>query len=276
MKTDTIADLRKAIILSEEKIFLALLEEIVLKNNAQAKFISGLHDALLFAIAFASSASVKTAAEKKLKQIGEIIILRENDFQDTGISGSVVISSFTFSLLLWMTEKYQEKITFHSFDKAEEDIGESLKLILPTAEAEILSNGWNKNKLFKELCGGKISVGKIIGLFSNCKNLKLRDFVFSQLGLYVTVHFAVEVISRSSARSISYPDFFHPEILKKAEVEKIISSALSKQKKISKQEQEQLVFNSRMQLAAMGRETDPVTFASVSETEFIVLDRGFS
>jgi hypothetical protein len=209
MKANPVSDLRKAIVLSDEKNFLSVLEECSIKKNSSVKFISALHDALLFSIAFAPSASVKTASEQKLKEIEKFAVLKENDFQDTGISGSVVISSYTFSLLVWMEETFPGKISFHSFDKAEEDLGESLKLILPSAEAEILSNGWNKNKLFKELCGGKISIEKIISLFNSCKNLKLRDFVFAQAGLYVSVHFTGETISRSNARSISYPYFFH-------------------------------------------------------------------
>lgn len=247
----------------------------IFSEDLSVKDLARLHDDLLFTLAYAPAKEIAQACITALGLLPELTPGHARKLQDSGISGTPVVSSFTFPLLRWICEKFPGRLSFHSFDEEEKDIGEEMKLVLPSAEAEILSNGWGKTKLFSRLCGGKITVEKMIRLFESADE-KVRDLIFSRLGLYVELDLSGKTVSRTTARSVAYPLFYHSELLKKADAQKIISSALPQVQRLTAQQQEELVTHARMMLASLGRETDPVTTPAINETEFYVLERGFS
>jgi hypothetical protein len=272
---DTINDLRKAVTESQSEKFLRTLKFIDPKA-LPTKALAAFHDTLLFALAYPVNKEMKKSSEEKLADVRRVLSPGNFNLDNSGIENSAVISSFTLSFLKWFVQCFPGNAKFHSFDEDETDVGDFLKLIIPSAETEILTYGWGKTKLFRQLFNNKINIEKIIALFETGADEKLNELVFSQLKLYVELSLSGETLNRTTARSISYPSFFHKEILKRSDAEKIISTPLPKATKISPAEKRSLVENSRMMLAALGRETDPLTFTAIEETEFFALERGFS
>ena len=273
---------------SISKNFRALLEEcngsaiqesltqITERKTLPVTDVVALHDALLFAIAYAPDNKTYLDCESAIQRLTKLFPAYDEQLRDSGITGSVLVSSFSLELLNWIHLNFPEQVSFHSFDEAKKDIGEDLKMLFPPAEAEAFSWGWSKIKLFRCLCGGKITIEKILQLFRNESKKELANYLFGKSGIYVEVRLSDNLISRSSARSVSYAPFFHQKIQKKFDTAEIISSPLPKAKKLTEKEKEDLVTNARMMLASLGRETDPVTSCNISETEFYCLERGFA
>jgi hypothetical protein len=271
-----IKSLRNYALASDVTAINACIKNLFLDGKYSVAEIKKLHDDLLFTRAYAPNNEIYFACTVAIELITELVSTGDHRLQDTGLRNSVTISAFSYKLIKWMIDKFPGKIIFHSFDEQGKDVGEMMKIVLPVVEAESLSHGWDKNKLFSFLCGGKISIEKIISIFGNVADEKQREFFFSQLGVYTEVHLSGKVISRTTARCVDYKPFFHNEFLKKVGSNEIISSPLPLQRKLNVFEKNSLVTNSRMMLAALGRETDPLTNTAEAETEFYVLERGFS
>lgn len=261
---------------SDVKSLEACMRKLFTEENYTAKSLLKLHDDLLYTAAYAPSNDVYSACKVALDLLTELVSGNEWQLQDSGIKNTRVVSSYTFPLVKWMSENYSSSVRFHSFDEEKRDAGEELKFILPQAEMEVLTYGWGKNKLFNKLCGGEISVEKILSVYNSCSDKKLRDYFFSKLGLYIELCLTGEMISRTTARSVDYAPYFHNEILKRIDHGEIISTSLPPPKRLNERLKYDLVATARMMLAALGRETDPVTTTASHETEFYVLGRGFS
>ncbi len=270
----SIQGIRECVLLGDKKLLADCIERIFAEREYNQKEIAELHDDLLFSMAYAHNAEIYNACQTALRLLPELV--KPGKLQDSGIANSVVVSSFTFSLLKWMDRRFPGKLFFHSLADAKEDIGETISCILPSSEAEICSFGYSKDKLFSLLCGGKISVSKIIAVFDACEDDKLRNLAFSRLGLYVELHLTGDCVSRSNALAPVHEVFYHDEILKKFDAAQLIRKRLPKKRLLRTAQLEQLVTTSRMMLASLGRETDPVTFCKEEETEYYQLERGFS
>lgn len=268
--------IRKAVAESNSKNIIGVLQDLQKVQKLKPKEFLSVHDAILFSIAYSPNKETKAICEKSLNQLLSEDKGDKNKMQDSGITGTKLVSIFSLELLFWLNNFFPENVSFHSFNNEKQDVGEEMKILLPNAESEVLTFGWGKNKLFQKLCGGKITIERLLNLFSGYPDKKISSMLFSKVGVYVEIDFAKAIVSKSTARSISYNNFYHPEILRKIDLEKIISSKIPNRQKISQRDKNTLAENARMMLVSLGRETDPVTNCSIEETEFYVLDRGFA
>ena len=252
------------------------LQKITRIKKFSPKNLIALHDALLFSMAYSPDKNCYEAGEKALEYCVGLISPSNQNYQNSGLSNTSVVSSFSLELLQWLHKNNPTCVRFHSFDEPKKDIGEDLKLLFPAAEAEVFTWGWSKTKLFRYLCGGKITIEKLLHIFGSSCNPQVASQLFQKTGLYVEVDLKSNLKSRTTARSISYPTFFHQQIQKKFDIDKALNSPLQKAKRLSEEEKQKLNTSAKMMLAALGRETDPVTNCSIPETEFFVLERGFA
>jgi hypothetical protein len=252
------------------------LQKITRIKKFSAKNLIALHDALLFSMAYSPDKNCYEASEKVLEYcIGQIRSFQP-EYQDSGMQNTCVVSCFSLELLQWFHKNNPNCVRFHSFDEPKKDIGEDLKLLFPDAEAEVFTWGWSKTKLVRYLCGGKITIEKLLHVFGSSSNARWASQLFQKIGVFVTVDLKNNLKSRTTARSINYPPFHHQQIQKKFSIEEILNSPLPKSRRLSEKEKLELNSSAKMMLAALGRETDPVTNCSIPETEFFVLQRGFA
>ena len=275
-KIDFASRLRTFVAECNSEAIAVLLDEISLFEKIPVRQFLRIHDALLFAMAYPPNAEIRRRCEDVLFAILNNKKQARKNLNDSGIFNSTLVSSYSLELVTWLQKNYPDAIQFHSFGQDTMDWGESLQLLFPDAESEVLTSGWSKNKLFRFLCGRRITTEKLIRLFHSSSNPTLAGHLFAKAQVYVTLDFSKNLISRTQARSISYPVFFHSSIVKKPDTQQIIHSPLPKAVPIRENQKEFLVTHARMMLASLGRETDPVTSCAVNETEFYYLDRGFA
>ena len=247
------------------------------------------HDCLLFLMAYPQNKELYNMAGLELQRLPAIAAkLSESKnareqmaMNGTGIENSYIIASFSYDICRWLIEKYPDNVQYFSCDADEQTQQSVLKKILPAALTYCFDKdykGFAKWKNSFAIGNDATGIKRILDLFSESVNdASVRDELFDSMRFFIQINVAAPLFSRTTNRTQANHLFFHKgDLIRKAELIKILSQPVNQPLQISEHEKIHLVDSSKCALMMLLRETDPVTYAQVNETEWHQLDRGIS
>lgn len=272
------ADLRET-----EKVLSSLLKT---KEYPPAEVLP-LHEHLLFIKAFPFNADLAALADKNLRRL-ELYIVKEvrrknmrlkKAIENTGITGSKVIATFSYDLINCLVSTFPEAVVYDSCAIDAEEFFSLLNTLLPAPLREhFMEGGWNTVDEWLDAFSGKDRYRKLQLLLSFFNEAGLprsqRDFLFERLQLYIEAD-----LSRMPSRTniflpVDQP-FIHADgILKKTDLSSLIHAPVEENHALTVEERKRIVAAVRWTLFALFRETDPGTYADLHDVRVFDVGRG--
>lgn len=244
----------------------------------------GFHDALLLLEAYPSTSELHERANNLLRNFDVLTkrFLRKNKtatgkLLNSGLRGTEVHGAFTYPTLLALRNRFAAYLFLHSFDKTGADCGSILKHFLPAVEFEAANAETTREQLLDDLYGKGDHIVHIIDSMNSGKVPPLlRDQLFDDLKIFAGIILDGKVPDRSTARGLVRKIFTSNEIQKKADPREVIGRVLPVPENLTKTQEEQLILHSMCTLAALNRETDPVSTCAPKGVTLFQLERGVS
>ena len=245
------------------------------------------HDVLLFLLAYPESAAMRDLADRELVRVGDAARAidaggpgRERIMlEDTGIAWSAITIAFSFPIVRWLVDRYPAIADADSFGGGGELLAEWLRHALPPAEFALIDTSEDDPEALLEAGADGCRGNRLAWLVAQLDRLPcedtLREAIFDSLQLYVTLRPRDTPLSRTFARGLTGPTFFHRDsLMRGADVDRLLATRLSRPRRLTRREAESLVDAGRAVLAMLGRETDPITHADDAGTRYFDLGRG--
>ncbi|MBK6523544.1 MAG: hypothetical protein IPG08_15190 [Sphingobacteriaceae bacterium] len=184
--------------------------------------------------------------------------------------------------MLWLVNSFTSDVSLHSFDEEGFHPKELLKYGMNAMEFEMISDEkLSKLKWLEKASGFKKKKDILKWYITKVNELPLEDQLKEQLfessKLYTSITPSDPKFSRSfGSVSISSRYFHSNGILKKFNEAQLIHSKLPKEKKLSATQKEEVLSASRIALALLHRETDPITYSSPAGIKVFDLEHGLS
>lgn len=262
-----------------------LLKELEAKKLTNSKEIKQYHDQLLFLMSYAPNAEILELANSERNRL--TLELKKNEIMKSrligsGISGTVIQSAFSLTLIKWLIEKFPGSVFLHSFDETGTHPKEVLKDCMPDIEFELLSDEkLNAEKWIAKASGTKDKNKMLHWLITTFDQLNaswsIKDQLFESLKVYVEINTTNPVFSRSFGKVETTSTFLHEDgIVKKFDELSIINKKLPREKKLNNKQKEEILTASRVALCVLNRETDPITYCNENSIKYFELERGLS
>jgi hypothetical protein len=243
------------------------------------------HDSLLFALAYPKNREELRQAQRELqsiaavaKRIAEAKSSRIRGLlEGSGIAWSSHATAFSYDIAAWLARSHPHNA---EIDGAADDgfpLQSVLRLCLPPIETELLEATFSDvNELLDE-AKGKSERSRLAWLVKQLERLPLqqaRDALYDSLQLYVNVFPKDGPLSRTFARGLPSPPFYHDALQRDVDARKLIAQGLARSRRLSRHDRIALLDVGRAVLAMMGRETDPISAATPDGIEYFELGRG--
>lgn len=255
------------------------LKRMKLQN---AKNLAFYHDLLLFIAAYPSNSKILFLAEKELERISKVFKnasklsgrLPDNEghpFRET-------ITRFSPDFLAWLIQHDDLELAFDSFYKPNIDLNQLLAITLPAVLRGETTAGLDNTDLLSSL---GIREKQIPGfLLSQLESLQdkpmVRDFLFEQLDMYVSLKPLNRNFSRAYNRVPVKEKYFHNELLKQFNMMELLNAGLPEPSMAALHEKQACLKVIRNSMALGARETDPVTYMDERSFRYYQLERGIS
>lgn len=253
-----------------------------------AKDIIAYHDCLLFLLAYPASAPLYALAETELMRLGAFLknLKPSSALYETlsrsGLAYTSTQSAYSLELIRWMLQAFPAQVELHSLDEQGKHPQSLLRYSLPVLEFELAAEDSLKPLAWLEKACGSKNKGRVLRwVVDQIDRLPAsgpaRELLFESLQLYVNIKPAVPELSRSFGRSLLHPVYIHDkELLKKFDAKAVLNTKLNPRKKLQAAAEEHLLKTSRVALAMLNRETEPITYCRPGQVEYYELDRGLS
>lgn len=247
------------------------------------------HELLLFLAAFPGSADEKRLAEALLEALARGVGSRgpgdaalRRAIAGTGIAGSTVEVTPSLDLLRWMLYRWPDDLEIAWRDESPgKGFGEIVDALAAPCEFDGLVDPRLSMRQWLELARGTMSeaawiAGRFRRLFDDSGlPPRLRDVLFDRMELDVRWTLRADNASRTLCRFPPRPLFVHAQgTPAPPTVDAVVDAPLPGANRPRPREAARLIDVARCALAARGRETDPVTFASPREVLLFRLERG--
>ncbi len=252
----------------------------------RSKEFMAYHDALLFLCGYAESKDVFDMAMEEMNRLCDAVLelsdVKKDGLSSSGIAFTQTQSSFSLKIMLWLVDNFPEDVSIHSFDEEGLHPKELLKYGMNEMEFEMISDEkLSKHKWLQKASGFKKNKDILKWYLKKVDELPLKDQLKEQLfestKLYTTISPSDPKFSRSfGSVSISSRYFHSNGILKKFNEHELINTKLPKEKKLSTAQKEEVISASRIALALLHRETDPITYCSPEGIKVFDLEHGLS
>lgn len=264
-----------------------LLQEFSGKNIDRVNVLTGYHDCLLFLLAYPESKLMSDLAAKELQRLAEVarLFMQEGNYRireqlsGTGLAYTPVHVAFGFDIACWLVTKYAGEVSILEYHGDQEAIRQVLNLLLPEAEREDFQLRNESLSAFIRRCKGgseDSDLQWLLHLFSQC-DLKpeLRDHLYDSLKLYITWSAGSGSPSRTFARSLKRPTYFHTNGLNRQPVPRVtMNHPIRKPYNLSSADKNELIDATRGILAMLERETDPSSYADIEDVMLFDMQRG--
>lgn len=246
------------------------------------------HDCLLFLIAYPENQLLFTLAQAELKRVNEVLKSKASLNNETeqrqlfssGMNHSKMICSYSYDLVKWLCNQYPEQIEFYSSDATSDKQQEVLRILMPTAQHQLIDEGnvltFNKWLSLSVNSKNKNRLPFLISRFETLADEAIRDVLFASLKIFVSITLNDNMYSRSTGVALAGAVFYHDALRKKSNADFIFSNEPIQIKRLNANEKEHLLAVARMSLCCLQRETNPVTYAQASATEYYEMQRGIS
>ncbi len=279
----TLSDLKKVLhrfdadsIKKKESLLAQLRKESIPANHILLDY----HQCLLFLMAYPSSEAFRQAAEQEMVRICQFLKNNPNhsdQFQNTGLAFTPVVSNFSHRLLRWLISE-EFDVQLNSFDEDAEFLPKLLRFTLPDLERD-LTEVCSNNKELIDLLGLKQEqvLGFLLSEFSRLEQQPLlKDYLFDSMEL------ELRIMPRNSEQSLGFnrltvdSHYYHTEILKDFDFRGLLDEALPEPEFLSLDMKAQIPAVARLKLYFMQRETDPVSYMDPESIRYYVLERGIA
>jgi hypothetical protein len=265
---------------------LELLKACSESKLSKTSVIKSYHDTLLFLCGYAESKEVFDAAMEEMNRLCDAVLelseVKKESLSSSGIAFTETQSSFSLKIMLWLVNNFPNDISLHSFDEEGLHPKELLKYGMNEMEFEMISDEkLTKLKWLEKTSGFKKKKDILKWYLKKVDELPLKDQLKEQLfestKLYTTITPSDPKFSRSfGSVSISSRYFHSKGILKKFNEHELINTKLPKEKKLSATQKEEVISASRIALALLHRETDPISYCSPEGIKVFDLEHGLS
>jgi hypothetical protein len=266
------------------EIALGSLEKL---RNVPAASLTTLHDMLLYLKAFPQSENVAALADKSLRLLENFLLKEVNKknkavlkaIENTGISGSRIVASFSYELISSLVEVFPDAVRYDSCAVDPDEYFSLLQTLLPFPLKEhFMEGGWSTvDEWLDAICNKDRhrKLNLILTLFREAAIPKAQcDLLFDRLQLYIEAD-----LTRMPSRSniflpVSSPYIHHDGVLKKVDVSSVIHSEIEEDHSVTIEERKRIVSAVRWTLFALFRETDPGTYADLHDVRVFNVGRG--
>ena len=252
-----------------------------------AQTLLAYHDVLLFLLAYPESAAMRALAARELTRVADAARVlgtsgpaRERaKLTGTGVAWSAITIAFSYPIARWVLARYPDCGEIDSFGVRGALLAEWLRHALPPAEFALVDAGEGDPQALIE-AGSEGWRGSRIGwLVAQLERLPcdgaLREALFDSLELFLTLHPRDTSLSRTFARGLVAPTWFHrTPLMRGADVKGLLATPLPAPRRLTREQCAQLVDAGRATLAMLGRETDPIAHADERCTRHLALGRG--
>ncbi|MBP6174541.1 MAG: hypothetical protein KA251_12045 [Saprospiraceae bacterium] len=247
-----------------------------LKLNAEN--ILELHDALLFILAHPANQKIKSRTAQELKKISNWCKRNakkyEDQFDNSGLPYSSIYSYFSYELIQWLLEN-KLTVTLDNYPEDADTLNDAMWLTLPAYERDIVVQELNNAQLLSSL---KINpahqLNFLLGQFSKLDHqTALRDLLFERQKF--VIKWALDLKNSRTYNKINFEKtYFQKDWIKKIETETWIKIPLPAERKLSVSEKQEILKSSRIKLALLQRETEPVSYMDMRSIRYFSLERG--
>jgi len=234
------------------------------------------HDALLFLLAHPETRDLRDAARRALDGVeaaSRAVAERGPDaWRDRlaghGIAWSSVTVTFGWDLARWLARRFPHHAELARLGARRAPLGRILQGALSPLEVELVASTDGDAPAFLDEATSGVAGSRLSWLVAHLERLacpdELRQVLWESLVPYLTIRPGGSILSRTRARGLPAPTFFHREPLLRGpggELAKVLDDPLPRARRLSPAERTRLLDAARAMLAALGRETDAVSLA---------------
>lgn len=267
-----------------------VLEALSKHERFSFKSLLHYHDVLLFLSAYPENQELMVYTKQELIRVSELIkkinkhqqTINPEQLDRSGLVYTKTQGAFSFELICWLCKTFPNQITLHSIDESGVHPQIILKNSLSALEFELAANdSLSPLNWLEQASGTKNKSSVLRWLISQFERMKIddltRDYLFDSLKVYIEISASDPLLSRTFGRGIFSDPFFHKEsLLRKFDHIALLNTKISEKKKLNETEYKALISASRVALALLNRETDPITYCQPKQIEFFELERGLS
>ncbi len=265
-----------------------LLERCAAEDLDNAAALLAYHDTLLFMLAYPEDAALLARTQSELRRVAEaaqrMSLARSARTRarltGTGVAWSELYSEFSYDIAAWLARSYPANAEIDGAGEGGQSLQSVLKLCLLPIEAEFLEAEFDGvNALLDEAKGNgrRSRLEWLVARLERLPAARLRERLFESLQLFVSVTPRDSGLSRTFARGLDAPVFFHTsELLRRISLPDVLAEPVRAVRRISARERRRLLDAARGALAVLGRETDAISASTLDDIEYVELGRGVS
>jgi len=266
---------------------LALLRRAADEAIGDRTVLLAYHDVLLFLLAYPATAAMRSLAARELTRVAAAA--RDIDahgperargsLRGSGIAWSEITIAYGYPIVHWLVTRFPECADIDSFGDRGVLLGQWLRHGLPPTEFELLACGEDSPEALLEAGTKGWRDSRLAWLVAQFERLPcdpaLRETLYDSLEAFVSLNPRDAPISRTFARGLPAPVFYHRvPLLRSVDADRVIATALPRAHRLGRDARQQLIDAGRGVLAMLGRETDPITHADIKRTRHYNLGRG--
>jgi hypothetical protein len=227
------------------------------------------HDLLLFVAAHPVDEGTYHFARTELSRMRERVRALTGSrasLTNSGLDGTAIEANLSLPLVRWLIARWPNDVSLAAVDADADAVLEVLRVLLLPVEIEAadLLDGSADELLASAF--GESRVTQLAQLVARLDDLRapdaVRDGLYARLDAYISVH-EEAACSLSRAAAPHAAPFCHPDALRRGvEVAEVIAEPIAAPVTLPPAARSALIDTARTVLAAMQRETDPVTHAS--------------
>ena len=265
----------------------ALLRECGALTLTDPDALLGLHDCLLFLLAYPETAELHSAAQRELLRVAAAAQLMleagparaRTRLANSGVAWAPMTIAFGYDIARWLAKGHPRHGEIDSFDEAGAALPEMLRLTMPAMEFELLSaDDAGAQEFLAEASAGHrgTRLSWLVAQFTHLAGTDaLRERLFDSLKAFITISPGATALSRTFVRGLAARTYFHRGDLQRVvDPVALIARPLAPPRVLARTERLHLLDAGRAMLASLGRETDAISAAEPGGIEYHALGRG--
>src|SRR5437773_7060894 len=239
------------------------------------------HDVLLFLLAYPETAVLRGLATRELARVAAAARDIEEQgpsrerarLRGSGIAWSAITISYSYPIARWLVSRFPVCADIDSFGERGALLAQWLRHALPPAEFELVELGDDTPEALIEEGTAGWRGSRLAWLVAQFERLPcdpaLRESLYDNLDLFLTLHPHDAPISRTFARGLPAATFYHRHpLLREVDADRLIATPLPPPRRLWRDACQRLVDAARSVLVMLGRETDPITHADIARSRY--------
>lgn len=265
----------------------AVLAAATGESSDDPKLLRAYHDALLFMAAYPDDAETLQCVESELRRIAQCARAiadrsraARRSLEGSGIAGTSSVTAFTLRIARWLNDRLGDGVTIDwSDDEAAARLETALPRLTVSTERDGLRNDGYDTQAWVGLARGGKGHSDLAWLLdrveANFGGDAEREAFYDSLDLPLRWQNDRFELSRTGARFPNRPiDYQTDALIRGVDARQIIRQPVRETKPLSAANAKTVLDAARATLCVRLRETDPVTYANLSEITLLELDRG--